>query len=177
MFADWLGFASAFSIFLENEISYITRGNKWLNFLEIIFTLAHIKSSRTCRAILGDLAPTQQSKRKQNLRFQTTRNELNPRRDRTQNVIPFPASHAQRTFWVFPYRPTFPSPSALSLLISPKGNSEFCFPETLNVPDAKPRRTLRSKGKQGKSLSVLLHVPGVANRTKPNQKPVEPNRT
>jgi len=33
MFADWLEFASAFSIFLENEISFITRGNKQLNFL------------------------------------------------------------------------------------------------------------------------------------------------
>ena len=55
MFADWLEFASAFSIFLENEISNITRGNKQLNFLEISFT--------------GYLAPTQQSKRKRNLTF------------------------------------------------------------------------------------------------------------
>jgi len=50
IFADWLEFASAFSIFLENEISYITRGNKQLNFLEISFT--------------GYLAPTQQRKGK-----------------------------------------------------------------------------------------------------------------
>ena len=55
MFADWLEFASAFSIFLENEISYITRGNKQLNFLEVSFT--------------GFLAPTQQSKRKRNFTF------------------------------------------------------------------------------------------------------------
>ena len=55
MFADWLEFASAFSIFLENEISYITRGNKQFNFLEVIFT--------------GYLAPTEQSKQKRNLTF------------------------------------------------------------------------------------------------------------
>jgi len=105
MFADWLEFASAFSIFLENEISYITRGNKQLNLLEISFT--------------GYLAPTQQSKRKRNLTFSDRRNELNSRRDRTQVVNPFPASHAQRTFWVFPDLVMFPSPSALSLLKVP----------------------------------------------------------
>jgi len=54
-FADWHDFATAFSVFLENEISYITRGNKQLNFLVISFT--------------GYLAPTQQSKRKRNLTF------------------------------------------------------------------------------------------------------------
>ena len=31
---------------------------------------------------------------------------------------------------------------------STEGNSEFCFPETLSVSEAKPRQTLRSKGKQ-----------------------------
>ena len=40
MFADWLEFApgefaSAFSTFLKNEISHITRENKQLKFLEI----------------------------------------------------------------------------------------------------------------------------------------------
>ena len=55
MFADCLEFASAFSIILEDEISYITRGNKQSNLLEISFT--------------GYLAATQQSKRKQNLTF------------------------------------------------------------------------------------------------------------
>ena len=33
-------------------------------------------------------------------------------------------------------------------MTDPKGNSEFCFPETLNVPEAKPRRTLRSRGNE-----------------------------
>jgi len=56
MFADWLEFTSAFSIFLENEISYITTGNKqFKNFLENSFA--------------GYLAPTQQSKGKRNLTF------------------------------------------------------------------------------------------------------------
>jgi len=55
MFADWLEFASAFSMFLENEISYMTRGKQQLNFLEISFT--------------GYLAPTQQNKQKRNLTF------------------------------------------------------------------------------------------------------------
>ena len=32
---DWLKFTSAFSIFLENEISHITKRNKQLKFLEI----------------------------------------------------------------------------------------------------------------------------------------------
>ena len=51
------------------------------------------------------------------------------------------------------------------LIIGHKGNSEFCFPETLNVPEAKPRGTLRSRGNKthclprGQSLSVLLYLP------------------
>jgi len=55
MLADWLEFASAFSIFIENEIAYKTRGNKKLNFLKISF--------------MGYLAPTQQSKQKRTLTF------------------------------------------------------------------------------------------------------------
>jgi len=54
-FADWLEFASAFSIFLENEISHITRGNKQFKFLEI--------------SIKGYFALTKQIKRKRNLTF------------------------------------------------------------------------------------------------------------
>ena len=34
------------------------------------------------------------------------------------------------------------------LLTGPKGNSEFCFPETSMFPEAKPRGTLRLEGKQ-----------------------------
>ena len=55
MFADWLMFASAFSIFLENEISHMTRGNKQLKFLEI--------------SITGYFGLTQQSKQKEKLVF------------------------------------------------------------------------------------------------------------
>ena len=57
MFADWLEFASAFSIFLsfKNEISHITRENKQFKFLEI--------------SITGYLALTQQRKQKRKLTF------------------------------------------------------------------------------------------------------------
>ena len=47
---------------------------------------------------------------------------------------------------------------------STKGNSEFCFSETLSVSEAKPRQTLRSKGSKtlcfprGQSLKVLLSL-------------------
>ena len=34
------------------------------------------------------------------------------------------------------------------LMTGPKGNSEFCFPETSMFPMAKPRGTLRLEGKQ-----------------------------
>ena len=34
------------------------------------------------------------------------------------------------------------------LMTGPKGNSEFCFPETSMFPEAKPRGTLRLEGKQ-----------------------------
>ena len=34
------------------------------------------------------------------------------------------------------------------LMNGPKGNSEFCFPETSMFPEAKPRETLRLEGKQ-----------------------------
>ena len=33
-------------------------------------------------------------------------------------------------------------------MTGPKGNSEFCFPETSMFPEAKPRGTLRFEGKQ-----------------------------
>ena len=55
MFADWLAFASAFSAFLWNEISRITRESKELKFLKI--------------GIMGYLALTQQRKRKRKLTF------------------------------------------------------------------------------------------------------------
>ena len=34
------------------------------------------------------------------------------------------------------------------LMTDPEGNSEFCFSKTLNVPPAKPRETLRSRGNE-----------------------------
>ena len=60
MFTDWLEFApgkfaSAFSTFLKNEISHISRENKQLKFLEI--------------SIRGYLPITQQQKRKRKLTF------------------------------------------------------------------------------------------------------------
>jgi len=36
----------------------------------------------------------------------------------------------------------------------PKGNNDFCFPETLNIPHAKQRGTLRVEGKQNSMLPV-----------------------
>ena len=60
MFTDWLEFApgkfaSAFSTFLKNEISHISRENKQLKLLEI--------------SIRGYLPLTQQRKRKRKLTF------------------------------------------------------------------------------------------------------------
>ena len=46
----------------------------------------------------------------------------------------------------FPLR--MPSYDIKHLMTGPKGNSEFYFPETLNVPQGKPRGTLRAEGKQ-----------------------------
>ena len=31
-------------------------------------------------------------------------------------------------------------------MCAPEGNSEFCFPESLNVPETKSRETLRLEG-------------------------------
>ena len=45
-----------------------------------------------------------------------------------------------------------------------KGNSEFCFPETLNVPRGEAEGNIEVEGKQnslfpeGQSLSVLLYL-------------------
>ena len=46
----------------------------------------------------------------------------------------------------FPLR--MPSYDIKHLMTGPKGNSEFYFPETLTVPQGKPRGTLRAEGKQ-----------------------------
>ena len=49
------------------------------------------------------------------------------------------------------------------LMTDPKGNSEFNFPQTLNVSRGKAEGNMRSRGKQnslfpaGQSLSVLLY--------------------
>ena len=44
------------------------------------------------------------------------------------------------------------------LMTGPKGNSEFCFPETSMFPEAKPRGTLRFEGKQN---SLFPEGPGI----------------
>ena len=50
-------------------------------------------------------------------------------------------------------------------MTGPKGNSEFCFPETLNVPRGEAEGNIEVEGKQnslfprGQSLSVLLYLP------------------
>ena len=43
-------------------------------------------------------------------------------------------------------------------MTGPKGNSEFCFPETSIFPEAKPRGTLRLEGKQN---SLFLEGPAI----------------
>ena len=56
------------------------------------------------------------------------------------------------------------------LMTGPKGNSEFCFPETLNVPRGEAEGNIEVEGKKthcfprGQSLSVLLYLP-TQNRT------------
>ena len=62
------------------------------------------------------------------------------------------------------------------LMTGPKGNSEFCWPETLNVPKAKPRETLFPAGPVIKCFVIppdsklkkprrnrLLHAGGIIN--------------
>ena len=52
------------------------------------------------------------------------------------------------------------------LMTGHKGNSEFCFPETLNVPRGEAKGNIEVEGKKkthcfprGQSLSVLLYLP------------------
>ena len=51
------------------------------------------------------------------------------------------------------------------LMTGPEGNSEFCFPETLNVPRGEAEGNIEVEGKQthcfpwDQSLSVLLYLP------------------
>ena len=51
------------------------------------------------------------------------------------------------------------------LMTGHKGNSEFCFPETFNVPRGEAEGNIEVEGKQnycfprGQSLSVLLYLP------------------
>ena len=54
----------------------------------------------------------------------------------------------------------------------PKGNTEFCFPETLNVSEAKPREihVLRPKGKQN---SLFPAEPVIINKCFQNWKNCE----
>ena len=44
-----------------------------------------------------------------------------------------------------------------------KGNSEFCFPEKLNVPRGEAEENIEVEGKQNslfpESLSILLYLP------------------
>ena len=50
-------------------------------------------------------------------------------------------------------------------MTGPKGNSEFCFPKTLNVSQGEAEGHIEVEGKQnalfpaGQSLSVLLYLP------------------
>ena len=48
------------------------------------------------------------------------------------------------------YSPIITSPSANNkhLMTGPKGNSEFCFPETLNVPRGEAEGNIEVEGKQ-----------------------------
>ena len=41
-------------------------------------------------------------------------------------------------------------------MTGPKGNSEFCFPETLNVPPGEAKRNIEVEGKQN---SLFLEGP------------------
>ena len=58
----------------------------------------------------------------------------------------------------------FTSENNKHLMTGHKGNSEFCFPETLNVPQGEAEGNIEVEGKQnslfprGQSLSVLLHL-------------------
>ena len=51
------------------------------------------------------------------------------------------------------------------LMTGPKGNSEFCFPKTLNVSQGEAEGNIEVEGKQnalfpaGQSWSVLLYLP------------------
>ena len=46
----------------------------------------------------------------------------------------------------------------IHLMCAPEGNSEFCFPESLNVPETKSRETLRLEGKQSSLFPEGAHV-------------------
>ena len=50
-------------------------------------------------------------------------------------------------------------------MTDPKGNNEFCFPVTINVCQAKLRRTLRDEGKQN---SLFLLGPVIKSQIKQN---------
>ena len=43
-------------------------------------------------------------------------------------------------------------------MCAPEGNSEFCFPESLNVPETKSRETLRLEGKQNSLFPEGAHI-------------------
>ena len=60
-------------------------------------------------------------------------------------------------------------------MTGPKGNNEFCFPETLSVPRSEAEGNTEVEGKQthcflrDQSLSVLLYLP-TPNYKKPAKK-------
>ena len=60
-------------------------------------------------------------------------------------------------------------------MTGPKGNSEFCFPKTLNIPESRPRGTLRVEGKQnslfpaGPVIECFVIPPNSKIETKPRQ--------
>ena len=127
----------------------------WVRFrflnVSLKWNISHYKRKQALKFLkisnTGYLALTQQRRRKQNSRFQTTRNELHSRRARTQNVNLFPASHAQWTFWLFPDLVAFPSPSAFSLLKVP------------NVCEFPPQRRSLPSLLTGFGVPVAVRVP------------------
>ena len=46
----------------------------------------------------------------------------------------------------------------IHLMCAPEGNSEFCFPESLNVSETKSRETLRLEGKQNSLFPEGAHT-------------------
>ena len=46
----------------------------------------------------------------------------------------------------------------IHLMVAPEGNSEFCFPESLNVSRDEVEETLRPRGKQNSLFPEGVHI-------------------